>query len=342
MRGVLPDQRVWEAVQSTLWGRLNFQNLSVEVLAYIYEYTFVTENLRKKFGIHGTPSSIARYIVRNLPFEELPQHERTVLEPCSGHGIFSWLRCSVSATCFPPQMESRDRHAYFVKMLRGIEIDAFALEVSKLCLILADFPNSNGWKLDRQNVFKGDMLAEAVNESRIVLCNPPFEDFTVAERPDYENRRSVHKPVELLYRVLDNLPAAGMMGFVLPRNIIDGVGFRQVREKLARRFDSLDVIALPDDLFYVSRVESALLLAKHPRGNSDRTSVSYAEVHPKDKKEFLSHYRVSRRSVAERTPGKVAASLIVPCSRKSGTISIQHRSWEISEYSIAASNGQSS
>ncbi len=310
--GVLPDQKVWEAVQSTLWGRLNFQNLSVEVLAYIYEYTFVTKDLRKKFGIHGTPSSIARYIVRNLPFEELPQHERTVLEPCSGHGIFLVAALQRLRNLLPPHMELRDRHAYFVKMLRGIEIDAFALEVSKLCLILADFPNSNGWKLDRQDVFKGDLLADAVKASRIILCNPPFEDFTVAERPSYGNLSSVHKPVELLNRVLDDLPSAGMLGFVLPRNIIDGVGFRQIRERLARRFDSIDAIALPDDLFYVSRVESALLLAKHPRGNSDRTSVFYAEVHPKDKKEFLSQYRVSRRSVAERTPEKVATSLIVP------------------------------
>jgi hypothetical protein len=310
--GVLPDYRMWEAVQSTLWGRLNFQNLSVEVLAYIYEYTFGSEDLRKKFGIHGTPSSIARYIVRNLPFEELSQHERTVLEPCSGHGIFLVAALQRLRNLLPPQMESRDRHRYFVKMIRGIEIDAFALEVSKLCLILADFPNSNGWKLDRQDVFKGDLLADSVRKSRIVLCNPPFEDFTVAERPSYADLRSVHKPVELLYRVLDDLPAAGMLGFVLPRNIIDGVGFRQIRENLARRFDSLDVIALPDDLFYVSRVESALLLAKHPRGDSDRTSVSYSEVHPKDKKQFLSQYQVSRRSVADRTPEKVADSLIVP------------------------------
>jgi len=310
--GVLPDKKVWEAVQSALWNRLNFQNLSVEVLAYIYENTFVTEELRRKFGIHGTPSSIARYIVRNLPFEELSEHERTVLEPCSGHGIFLVAALQRLRNLLPPDMSSTERHAYFVKMLRGIEIDAFALEVSKLCLILADFPNSNGWRLERANVFKGDLLSDSVKESRIILCNPPFEDFTVNERPGYGKLRSVHKPVELLYRVLDNLPPSGMLGFVLPRNIIDGVGFRQIREQLARRFDSIDAIALPDDLFYVSRVESALLLAKHPRGDSDRTTVSYAEVHPKDTRDFLSLYRVSRRSVADRTPQKVAASLIVP------------------------------
>ena len=70
---VLDNPDVWEAVRSTLWGRLDFQNLSVEILAYIYEYTLVSEPLRSELGIHGTPSSIARYIVATFPSTRSPK-----------------------------------------------------------------------------------------------------------------------------------------------------------------------------------------------------------------------------------------------------------------------------
>ena len=67
---------------------LGFQNLSVEVLAYIYENTLVDDLARKRLGIHSTPSSIARYLVNRLPFEGFSQDDRRVVEPCSGHSIF--------------------------------------------------------------------------------------------------------------------------------------------------------------------------------------------------------------------------------------------------------------
>ena len=55
---ILDNQAVRDAVKSAIWGRLNLQNLSVEVLAYIYEFTLVSHSLRKRLGIHGTPPSI--------------------------------------------------------------------------------------------------------------------------------------------------------------------------------------------------------------------------------------------------------------------------------------------
>jgi hypothetical protein len=96
---VTPDQDVQDAVATHIWTELDFRNLSVEVLAYIYENTFVDPEARKKLGTHRTPHSIARYIVHHIPFERLDQNHRQTLEPFCGHGVFSWRHFSGFVNC---------------------------------------------------------------------------------------------------------------------------------------------------------------------------------------------------------------------------------------------------
>jgi hypothetical protein len=109
-------------------------------------------------------------------------------------------------------MNSAKRHAYFVKMLRGFETDLFALEVGKLCLMLADFPNANGWQLENRDVFTSRSFTDSLKDARFVVCNPPYEEFTAEERGRYAKVRASEKPAELLLRVL-NTPT--------PRRILD-------------------------------------------------------------------------------------------------------------------------
>jgi hypothetical protein len=45
------------------------------------------------------------------------------------------------------------RHEFLVKRISGDEIDAFACEVATLSLILADYPNANGWKVSERDLF---------------------------------------------------------------------------------------------------------------------------------------------------------------------------------------------
>ncbi|MCK4829086.1 hypothetical protein KA005_75885, partial [bacterium] len=56
---LLEDLDVVETVGSSL-SKIDFRNLSVEVLAYIYEKTLVDEDTREELGIHSTPFTIAR------------------------------------------------------------------------------------------------------------------------------------------------------------------------------------------------------------------------------------------------------------------------------------------
>jgi hypothetical protein len=213
-------------------------------------------------------------------------------------------------------MDEKQRHRYFVKMLRGFEIDTFALEVSKLCLMLADFPNHNGWHLENEDVFGSGKFASAVQKARFILGNPPFEDFSQGERKKYPNLRSVHKPVEFLYRILDNLNPQAMLGIVLPRQCLDGAGYKQVRKALAERFEEFEIVALPDRVFENSQQESVLLITTATAARPVQSTVSFTEVREKDRELFLREYGYTRRDIEVVDPVQAEISLVVPPLRE--------------------------
>ncbi len=275
-QNVLPSIHYRREILSLAWelisSAFHFQNLSVDDLAFIYENTFITDKTRKKYGTHSTPPSVAEYIVRKLPFEELSQNDRHVLEPCSGHGIFLVSAMRRLRELLPADISDKQRHRYFVNRLVGIEVDAFAQEVCRLSLMLADYPNPNGWRLYNEDVYSTNHLAQELKCADIVLCNPPFEDFTDEERTKYgETIERVQKPVELLRRVLLKPPR--QLGFVLPLAFNTGNSYRNFHRQLAESYGQIELAELPE-VFNHSDVPTALLLASDQREQNKMVAVS--------------------------------------------------------------------
>lgn len=309
---LLQDAATRDAAAESLWRTIDFRNLSVEVLAYIYENTLVDATARRRLSTHSTPHSIARYIVRNLPLEDIPEDQRLIVEPCSGHGIFLVAALQRLRELLPPDIGAEDRHRYFVRMLRGFEVDAFAWEVSKLCLMLADFPNHNGWQLENEDVFTSSEFVQALRQARVVLCNPPFAKFTAAERMEYGSLRSVYKPAEILHRVLDHLRPGGVLGFVLPAKFIDGINYRGVRKALADRFENIQLVDLPEErVFQTSRHKAVLLLATGDRAGKEFTAVQFREVSDKGWSDFVSQSTFTRGDTLLKTTDEAERSLAV-------------------------------
>ncbi|WP_165360780.1 N-6 DNA methylase [Candidatus Chloroploca sp. Khr17] len=119
---------------------------------------------------------LAEYIVQQLPFDELPQDERRVFAPFTGHAPFLIAALGRLRTVLPSTMDADQRHDYFVRMLRGMELDAFAREVARYSLILADYPNPDGWDIRQADVFSSPYTDTYLQQAKIVLCNPPFSD----------------------------------------------------------------------------------------------------------------------------------------------------------------------
>jgi hypothetical protein len=251
-----------QAAVSRIWGRLDFRNLSVEVLSQIWSSMLVDSTTRERLGIHRTSRTIVRHIVDRIPFSQTGDDHRIVFEPCCGSSVFlvgamNALRHSLYG--MPPQ----ERHEYYVKHLAGVEKEPFGVEISKLALTLADFPNPGGWDVREGDVFNPDELRPYVQRAGVVLCNPPFRDFNPDEKRHYAPRSS-RQPEELLNRVLDDLPPEGVLGFVLPRIVVRGAAYADIRRRLADRFAYIDLTILPDRAFDQADVEVALLVATEP------------------------------------------------------------------------------
>ena len=119
------------------------------------------------------------------------------------------------------------------------------------------------------------------------MCNPPFEDFNEQERHQYAGRiQSVHKPYEILQRVLENPPA--MLGFVLPKSAIIGGRYNELQNRIAGHYTNIETVALPDRVFAFSDQETILLLAsRHDPEKDARVFTKTSWVREKDRKPFL-------------------------------------------------------
>lgn len=251
-----------EAATLRIWRDLDFRNLSVDVLSQIWATTLVDDDTRKRLGIHRTPRTVVRYMVGRIPFDSTGDDDRIVLEPCSGSSVFLIGAMNALRQNQLYGMPPAERHAYFIGHLAGIESEPFGVEISRLALTLADFPNPGGWVIKPGDVFDGKSLAAYARRAGVVLCNPPFETFEMDEREDYQTSSPL-KPAELLKRVLDDLHPRGVLGFVLPRRFMAGRGYAKVRRLLADRFAKIELTLLPDRVFEADP-EVVLLIATDP------------------------------------------------------------------------------
>jgi type I restriction-modification system DNA methylase subunit len=287
MQGILDEPHTQQTVWDNFRNAFNFQNLSVDDLAFIYENTLIRKETRKQFGIHSTPPAIAELIVDRLPFELLPEDERFVVEPCSGHGVFLVAALRRLRELLSSAWTDKERHKYLKDRLTAIEVDAFAAEVCRLSLMLADYPNPDGWQIISQDIFATDVLKKHLKTSKIVLCNPPFEDFTPDEKKQYGNRiLSVHKPYEILSKVMKNPP--DMFGFVLPKSAILGERYSDIQDRIVRNYKNIETIALPDRIFSFSEQETMLVLASD-RNKDTKTNIFIRTfwIHENDRRPLL-------------------------------------------------------
>lgn len=295
-----------------IWKEFDFRNLSVEVLVQMWSSTLVDDETKRKLSIHRTSRTIVRYVVERIPFNSSGDDKRIILEPCSGSAVFLLGAMNV----LKPRlfaMDASERHKYFVNHLAGIEADPFAVEISKLALTLADFPNPNGWDIAPGDVFDSAISQDYLKRAAVVLCNPPYSDFDQGDRTHY-GLSYVQRPAAVLDQVLKHLHPEGVLGFVLPRNFVDGRGaYAEVRERIAKRFASVEITLLPDRAFPDADSEIAILIATDPIPHKGCRVVNRkVNDGALPWAEFAESHQVSSEYAAEFSLEEAKRSLLVP------------------------------
>jgi hypothetical protein len=275
---------IWRAVISLF----RFPNFAEDDLALLFEKTFITAKTRKDWGVHSTPPRVAEYIVRKLPFHKLPENSRHVLEPFAGHGRFLVSAMKRLKELLPSDLSEAARHDYLVDRLIGIEVDDFSIEVCRLSLMMADEPNPNGWKLHKDDIFATDTLERELNKANIVLCNPPFEDFSPAKRRQYDRPDLLtRRPAEVLRRLLSLAP--DMLGLVLPSVFATGNSYKAFHKQIAALYGSVELVSLPQ-VFNYSQMTTMLLIASERRTEPGAVSVTCRRVTDGANRDAFLHY----------------------------------------------------
>lgn len=285
----------FEPAWQHLRAGISFSNVSADDLAFVYENTLITEQTRDLFGTHSTPRQLAEYIVQRLDLHEHRPEALSIYEPCTGAGVFLVSALRHLRDLLPDDWSDAERHAFLINHLAGDEIDPFACEVATLSLILADYPNHNGWHIKEVDLFQDGVLASRMAPHNVILCNPPFEAFNAQEKTRYRQAaQNVSKAIAVLSAAIDARPLA--LGFVLPRAFILEKQFAALRRRLEALYDWIEIVQLPDRIFGMSKVESAAIVAKHLRQpNTSGTHLISTEVADRDRLTFLVHGRISDR-----------------------------------------------
>lgn len=281
-------------------GRFSsLQLTTTESLAYVYENALISKETRQSLGTHSTPTYLVDYVVGRLAHwvSQIPADERDVFEPACGHAGFLVSAMRLLAEFLPAaQSTPARRRQYLRTRIHGCDVDAFALEIARLSLTLADIPNPNGWDLAPGDFFLKDELADPADRATIFLANPPFENFSTAEREWYRSRGASltyrNKAAELLARVLPRLRDGSVFGVVVPQGFLNSKGSAAIRQQLLDGFEFNEICLFPDKVFAFSDSESAVLIGRKRRpGPSSR--LRYRRVRERDMDRFRKDYRTT-------------------------------------------------
>jgi hypothetical protein len=277
----------------------DLNNLTTEAFAYMYENVLVDENLRSALGIHATPSYLVDYIVWQLwPWiEQIPQEKRVVLEPTCGHAPFLTGAMRLLRELF--KGDEKAFHEYAKKQLIGVETDSFALEIARLSLTMADVPNPNGWNIAKDDIYQDNILRKKAENATILLCNPPFEDFTPAEQNAYKKAgqklNCFNKAAEMLWRTLPYMQEGSVFGVILPRVFLHKENLAELRKMIVSDFELSQICLLPENVFRFAKHRSVLLFGrKMTTGNKQKNrsvQVLYRTVDVSQLEAFKEKYK---------------------------------------------------
>lgn len=313
------DTQIWPArtiaMLDPIWkafrAGFNVANISADDLAYVYESTLVTPQARAQFGTHSTPRHVSDYILDRFRLWEFGTQPLNVYEPFAGAGVFLGSALRQMRDGLPHNWSDKQRHDLLIRHIGGAEIDPFACEVAKLSLILADYPNANGWQVEERDLFAKGALSARLQGQDVILCNPPFEAFTADERRQYPDAHAVDgsKAVFALATALQAKPK--MIGFVVPNTMLVDRRYREQRREVERLYGDIELVSLPDGVFNVSQLDTALLIARDLREPGTAQRLRSSAIYDADKKRFA----------VDRTPSHTSEET------RSGTATAEGNLW---------------
>lgn len=279
-----------ESVIGELGADVDYSAIDARSINAVYEQLFLTRKLRKDLGIFNTDQQLAHRILSQLPIEEIPPESRYVVDPACGAGNLLLAAQERLENLSPGQWSPQDTHMWLKTHIYGADIEATAVEIAKLSLLVSSLPLGNAWQIEQRDALAGK--DEFNVPPTVWVTNPPWR-----------NRRGSRDElaVRFLNRAVESLADGGLLACILPASWLSAEQQWRSRHEITTRCNVFEVWRLPRDMFNEARYPAAVVFAQK-RGPELRENYAFRWVTAgkQHRSEFLDHAAVQFQS-AERT-----------------------------------------
>ncbi len=258
-----------DPILKRLHSAFDFSQVSLDMVGKFYASAFVTKGLRDQWGIHYTPSILAKTLLRRMPIEELPPNNRIVADPTCGSGSLltaGYERLANAAYLSIPQNE---RHQKLVGSIFGNDRDQFAAEITRMTLRLFHPPHKNNWKVTHFDAEKDNFGRRWTKEIKktptIIVANPPFGGAGrgASTTAKARTRNQPDRSALILNHCLDILPEGGLLGIILTETVLDQLLEKSTRNRVVQKCQILEQWDVPIGWFEkVNRPAMAWVIRK--------------------------------------------------------------------------------
>jgi hypothetical protein len=295
------EHGVFEATLAFLGEGINYRSLSPRVLAAVYESSLVSEAHRKALATHYTPPGLARRIAATLPLEQIPPSERRIMDPTCGSG-----NLLLAAHDRLRDLSAGDGEPGISSKILGFDADPFAVEITRLSLLLNAYPGGDDWKIDQADILNDK--ARGTERPNVIISNPPWMNAnTEGRRTELADR--------FLRWMMRTLPSEGLLAIVLPVGWLSSRASSETRASLSELFDVVEVWRLPEGVFESSAMGPAVLFAQRFDDAIRRKAAGariYKRVMRKDRlAEFYGSGRPEELSISEVHADESMSALFV-------------------------------
>lgn len=148
------DNQILDELIDRFGSSVNFASLEPSMVSDVYEQALVTPGQRRTQGTYYTPPELARQMLQMLPVEALAPEQRSIIDPACGSGTLLLAGADRLEQLESPFTPSIVTHEYLTEHLRGYDRDPFAIEISKINLLMNALPIGNSWSVQPQDALK--------------------------------------------------------------------------------------------------------------------------------------------------------------------------------------------
>lgn len=283
-------------------NNFDFSQIDIDIIGHLYEES-VSRDIRNSLGQFYTEKPIIHYIIKNILLganitnynEFIQKTDLTIIDPACGSGRFLVNFYEILKEKLDPNGRNEQFvHQKLVSILYGIDIDQFAVQISKMNLFLRQ-KSLISQNLSNQIFYNDAVCKPLVNKKKytFIVGNPPF----------YEIKRS--KDIEQLYpminskkpnivslflaRYLQLLVNDGILSFVLPGSIIFSDAYLDIRKYILENFSILEITLLGRAFSNVGLEQIIISIQNKIPIKNHKVKIVYAinDLENRNYKEFL-------------------------------------------------------